>query len=107
MSTSQIHFKSSVYVSFRCIMWARVGLMGSVALGSMFWSQKKNTETSPYELKLIQVLFRHGARTPLKSIPDVLEVRELTSANSMPKVTPYSVFFCLCGLKTVRLKRLG
>lgn len=75
MSSNQIHFKSSVHVSFRCIMWARVGLMGSVALGSMFWSQKNKTETSPYELKLIQVLFRHGARTPLKSIPDVLEVR--------------------------------
>uniref|UniRef100_A0A673KK06 Lysophosphatidic acid phosphatase type 6-like n=1 Tax=Sinocyclocheilus rhinocerous TaxID=307959 RepID=A0A673KK06_9TELE len=56
-------------------MWARVGLMGSVALGSMFWSQKNKTETSPYELKLIQVLFRHGARTPLKSIPDVLEAQ--------------------------------
>uniref|UniRef100_A0A9J7YEL1 Acid phosphatase 6, lysophosphatidic n=1 Tax=Cyprinus carpio carpio TaxID=630221 RepID=A0A9J7YEL1_CYPCA len=56
-------------------MWARVGLMGSVALGSVFWSQKNKTETSPYELKLIQVLFRHGARTPLKSIPDVLEAQ--------------------------------
>lgn len=104
MSTSQIHFKSSVHVSFRCIMWARVGLMGSVALGSMFWSQKNKTETSPYELKLIQVLFRHGARTPLKSIPDVLEVRGLNSVNSMPKVSPYSVFF-FCGLKTVMIKK--
>ncbi|XP_051564912.1 lysophosphatidic acid phosphatase type 6 [Myxocyprinus asiaticus] len=56
-------------------MWARVGLLGSVALGSMFWSQKNKTEPSPYELKLIQVLFRHGARTPLKSIPDVLEAQ--------------------------------
>ncbi|KAA0715693.1 Lysophosphatidic acid phosphatase type 6 [Triplophysa tibetana] len=59
----------------KCIMWARVGLLGSVALGSMVWSQKNKTEVSPYELKLIQVLFRHGARTPLKSIPDVLEAQ--------------------------------
>lgn len=77
-------------------MWARVGLMGSVALGSVFWSQKNKTETSPYELKLIQVLFRHGARTPLKSIPDVLEVRELTSVNSVPKVTPYLFIYFVC-----------
>lgn len=57
-------------------MWARVGLLSSVALGStMFWAQKNKTEESPYELKLIQVLFRHGARTPLKSIPDVLEAQ--------------------------------
>lgn len=67
-------------------MWARVSLMGSVALGSTFWFQKNKVETSPYELKLIQVLFRHGARTPLKSIPDVLEVRKLISVTSMPKV---------------------
>uniref|UniRef100_A0A3P8W040 Acid phosphatase 6, lysophosphatidic n=1 Tax=Cynoglossus semilaevis TaxID=244447 RepID=A0A3P8W040_CYNSE len=47
---------------------ARVGVLGSVsaAFGSMF---------SPYELKLVQVLFRHGARTPLKSIPNVMEVQ--------------------------------
>ncbi|KAK7169178.1 hypothetical protein R3I93_005236 [Phoxinus phoxinus] len=56
-------------------MWARVGLMGSVALGSTFWFKKNKAEQSPYELKLIQVLFRHGARTPLKSIPDVLEAQ--------------------------------
>ncbi len=73
-------------------MWARVGLMGSVALGAMYWSQKNKTETSPYELKLIQVVFRHGARTPLKSIPDVLEVRGMNNVNAMPKVTPYSFF---------------
>ncbi|XP_052004599.1 lysophosphatidic acid phosphatase type 6-like [Xyrauchen texanus] len=70
-------------------MWARVGLLGSVALGSMFWSQKNKTEPSPYELKLLQVLFRHGARTPLKSIPDVLEaqwVPELLEAPTHTKI---------------------
>lgn len=74
-------------------MLARVGAMTTVVLGSaVFWAQQKNTEpvhanldltstpssdqsSSQYELKLVQVLFRHGARTPLKSIPDVLEVR--------------------------------
>lgn len=74
-------------------MLTRVGALTSAVLGSaVFWAQQKNTEpvqatseitshpspdqsSSQYELKLVQVLFRHGARTPLKSIPDVLEVR--------------------------------
>lgn len=70
----------------------KAGLFGSVsvAFGSMWWSQQK-TESDPtaskaspnsadtssaslYELRLVQVLFRHGARTPLKSMPDVIEV---------------------------------
>ncbi|CAN9497670.1 unnamed protein product [Ophioblennius macclurei] len=69
----------------------RAGLFGSVsfAFGSLLWSQQKvdpgevassctsadTSSSSPYELKLVQVLFRHGARTPLKSIPDVMEVQ--------------------------------
>ncbi|XP_048874507.1 lysophosphatidic acid phosphatase type 6 [Brienomyrus brachyistius] len=32
-----------------------------------------NGDPTQLELKLVQVVFRHGARTPLKSIPDVLE----------------------------------
>ncbi|XP_035532012.1 lysophosphatidic acid phosphatase type 6 [Morone saxatilis] len=72
-------------------LWTKAGVLGSVsmAFGSMLWSQKKtepdqtashctSTDTnpsSPYELKLVQVLFRHGARTPLKSIPDVMEAQ--------------------------------
>lgn len=72
-------------------LWMKAGVFGSVsaAFGSMLWSQKKSesdqvassgtsADTHPsslYELKLVQVLFRHGARTPLKSIPDVMEVK--------------------------------
>lgn len=72
-------------------LWTKAGVVGSVsmAFGSMLWSQKKTepdqksssgtgadpNPSSPYELKLVQVLFRHGARTPLKSIPDVMEVQ--------------------------------
>ncbi|XP_073329716.1 lysophosphatidic acid phosphatase type 6 [Pagrus major] len=70
-------------------LWTKAGVVGSVsmAFGSMWWSQKKTepdqvsstsadkNPSSPYELKLVQVLFRHGARTPLKSIPDVMEVQ--------------------------------
>uniref|UniRef100_UPI0037E739D1 lysophosphatidic acid phosphatase type 6 n=1 Tax=Semicossyphus pulcher TaxID=241346 RepID=UPI0037E739D1 len=72
-------------------LWTRASVLGSVsvAFGSLLWSQKKTDSdqaascsasadanpSSPYELKLVQVLFRHGARTPLKSIPDVMEVQ--------------------------------
>ncbi|XP_068185473.1 lysophosphatidic acid phosphatase type 6 [Antennarius striatus] len=71
--------------------WTKSYGFGSVSttLGSLLWSQKKmesdqlasscasddTNPSSPYELKLVQVLFRHGARTPLKSIPDVMEVQ--------------------------------
>lgn len=68
----------------------KAGLLTSVsaAFGSILWSQKTNESSpssgcsatnsdpaSPYELQLVQVLFRHGARTPLKSIPDVMEAQ--------------------------------
>lgn len=68
-------------------LWPRVCIIGSATFGSLLWSQKKTEsdqsactsssadQSSVYELKLVQVLFRHGARTPLKSIPDVIEVR--------------------------------
>uniref|UniRef100_A0A1A7YC34 Acid phosphatase 6, lysophosphatidic n=1 Tax=Iconisemion striatum TaxID=60296 RepID=A0A1A7YC34_9TELE len=81
----------------------KAGLLGSasVALGSVFWPQQK-TESEPvatsppssdpnsssaYELKLVQVLFRHGARTPLKSIPDVLEAQWVPSLLEPPPHT--------------------
>lgn len=64
----------------------KTGIFSSVsaAFGSILWSQKTNDTnqstsssdpTSSYELQLVQVLFRHGARTPLKSIPDVMEAQ--------------------------------
>lgn len=72
-------------------LWTKAGVFGSVsmAFGSILWSQKKTESdqvassgtstvaipSTPYELKLVQVLFRHGARTPLKSIPDVMEAQ--------------------------------
>ncbi|KAJ3592363.1 hypothetical protein NHX12_007490 [Muraenolepis orangiensis] len=83
--------------------WSKAGILGSVsvAFGSMWWSQQKtepdpmasscpseNTRsTSPYELKLVQVLFRHGARTPLKSIPDILEAQWVPSLLDPPAHT--------------------
>lgn len=84
-------------------LWTKAGVLGSVsvAFGSMLWSQKKTepdhvassgtstdaNPSSPYELKLVQVLFRHGARTPLKSIPDVMEAQWLPKLLEPPAHT--------------------
>lgn len=57
-------------------IWRTAKVLGP-ALGALLWSKKHTADSNPssdYELKLVQVLFRHGARTPLKSIPGVMEV---------------------------------
>uniref|UniRef100_A0A8C5LN41 Lysophosphatidic acid phosphatase type 6 n=1 Tax=Leptobrachium leishanense TaxID=445787 RepID=A0A8C5LN41_9ANUR len=59
--------------------WARAGILGSV----LYCARRKSTAYAErkrdgvpigghwreYELKLVQVIYRHGARTPLKPIP--------------------------------------
>ncbi|KAK6485623.1 lysophosphatidic acid phosphatase type 6 [Huso huso] len=64
-------------------IWARIGAVSTAACGAVvYWLQphkrvvqadRGRAHPFPYELKLVQVLFRHGARTPLKSIPDIQE----------------------------------
>ncbi|KAJ8013157.1 hypothetical protein DPEC_G00050370 [Dallia pectoralis] len=84
-------------------LWTKAGAVGSVSLafGSMLWSQKKTqpNQTEPgsapasvktppsYELKMVQVLFRHGARTPLKSIPDIMEAQWVPNLLDPPACT--------------------
>uniref|UniRef100_A0A8C5GH54 Acid phosphatase 6, lysophosphatidic n=1 Tax=Gouania willdenowi TaxID=441366 RepID=A0A8C5GH54_GOUWI len=75
-------------------LWRQAGLFGSVsvAFGSIFWSQQNSippdtTPASPYQLKLVQVVFRHGARTPLKSIPDVMEAQWVPALLEPPSHT--------------------
>ncbi|KAG8547257.1 hypothetical protein GDO81_028727 [Engystomops pustulosus] len=57
-------------------IWARSGLVGSI----FYFLHKKRLalaeqlkqdigQRQDYELKLVQVVYRHGARTPLKPIP--------------------------------------
>lgn len=94
-------------------MLARVGAMTTAILGSaVFWAQRKNTEpeqanldltpsskqsSSQYELKLVQVLFRHGARTPLKSIPDVLEVSFTVKRKREREREIFGLFYFIIG----------
>ncbi|KAJ8246671.1 hypothetical protein GJAV_G00254110 [Gymnothorax javanicus] len=67
----------------------------------MLWSEKKTVpvqtecgklsqkigDQTLYELKLVQVMFRHGARTPLRSIPDVMEAQWVPSMLRVPPHT--------------------
>ncbi|XP_061483971.1 lysophosphatidic acid phosphatase type 6 [Rhineura floridana] len=64
-------------------LWARVGILGTLAycvaskrrvLAEPRRSKTPRSSNDPLELKLVQVLFRHGARTPLRPIPDVEQV---------------------------------
>ncbi|XP_072300633.1 lysophosphatidic acid phosphatase type 6 [Eucyclogobius newberryi] len=86
-------------------LWVKAGVVGSVsaAFGSILWSQQTSESkasrtsspsagdpNSPYELQLVQVLFRHGARTPLKSIPNVMEVQWVTTLLEPPPHTHIS-----------------
>lgn len=105
-----------VYSSAMRNVLGTAGLLGSVsvAFSSMFWSQQKtelkpgssntpSSDTNPdsaYELKLVQVLFRHGARTPLKSIPDVMEVKQVSVCSQLVQtccflMSVYNSLFCL------------
>uniref|UniRef100_A0A6Q2X7K5 Acid phosphatase 6, lysophosphatidic n=1 Tax=Esox lucius TaxID=8010 RepID=A0A6Q2X7K5_ESOLU len=72
-------------------LWTKAGVLGSVsmAFGSILWSQRKTHVKTPpsFELKLVQVLFRHGARTPLKSIPDVMEAQWVPNLLEPPACT--------------------
>ncbi|TNN59319.1 Lysophosphatidic acid phosphatase type 6 [Liparis tanakae] len=84
-------------------LWTKAGVFGSMsaAFGLMLWSQKQadldqaasgdaaapTNPTSPYKLKLVQVLFRHGARTPLKTIPGVMEAQWLPTLLEPPAHT--------------------
>ncbi|XP_072277661.1 lysophosphatidic acid phosphatase type 6 [Pyxicephalus adspersus] len=64
--------------------WLRAGLLGSVVYclhrkrGALAEVKKDSAQMSgvgqEYELKLVQVVFRHGARTPLKPIPHSQQV---------------------------------
>uniref|UniRef100_A0A8C4S2X0 Acid phosphatase n=1 Tax=Erpetoichthys calabaricus TaxID=27687 RepID=A0A8C4S2X0_ERPCA len=75
--------------------WTKRSFFASVtcAVGGAYWLYEKRrisldnvggaARPSEYELKLVQVLFRHGARTPLKSLPGTLQVRDLYTKKSV------------------------
>lgn len=74
-------FFPPIYSAAMRKFWRTVKVVGPT-LAVLLWSKKQTANpnlSSDYELKMVQVLFRHGARTPLKSIPDVMEVRPLLS----------------------------
>lgn len=80
--------------------WARTGLMGTVfyrmhkkrlALAEMKREiGQQDTEGQDYELKLVQVIFRHGARTPLKPIPHNEQVEWSPTLLEAPEHTQFN-----------------
>lgn len=67
-------------------LWARVGVLGTLvccvhstrrALAEPRGGKQPRSSTDQMELKLVQVLFRHGARTPLRPIPSAEQVRRV------------------------------
>ncbi|MBN3300916.1 lysophosphatidic acid phosphatase type 6 [Amia ocellicauda] len=80
-------------------MWMRAGAVSSVVCGALYWFQNRAMQadtgsaktkpctTSHYELKLVQVLFRHGARTPLKALPDIEQAEWVPNLLEVPAHT--------------------
>ena len=71
---------------FKLRMWAPVGVLTSltyclhqrrVALAEPGGADQQNpVDRNLLELKMVQVVFRHGARSPLKPLPQEDQVRE-------------------------------
>ncbi|XP_075449649.1 lysophosphatidic acid phosphatase type 6 [Ascaphus truei] len=80
-------------------VWARAGIVGSafyclhrknVALAELRRDAARLvSEGREYELKLVQVIFRHGARTPLKPIPHKEQVEWSPTLLDAPEYTQF------------------
>ncbi|XP_062982852.1 lysophosphatidic acid phosphatase type 6 [Elgaria multicarinata webbii] len=84
-------------------LWARVGILGTLAycvhskgraLAEPVRSRAPggggdSSSNDPLELKLVLVLFRHGARTPLRPIPDVEQVEWNRALLEIPAQTEF------------------
>ncbi|XP_070606339.1 lysophosphatidic acid phosphatase type 6 isoform X2 [Erythrolamprus reginae] len=80
-------------------LWARIGIVGVLSCYAhrnrtvLAQAAKSDGESGRPELKLVQVLFRHGARTPLRPIPGVEQVAWDPTLLEIPPQTkfPYIV----------------
>ncbi|XP_066475237.1 lysophosphatidic acid phosphatase type 6 isoform X2 [Tiliqua scincoides] len=80
-------------------LWARVGVLGTLvccvhstrrALAEPRGSrQPRGSSRERMELKLVQVLFRHGARTPLRPIPGAEQVKWDPALLEIPDQTKF------------------
>ncbi|XP_039599604.1 lysophosphatidic acid phosphatase type 6 isoform X2 [Polypterus senegalus] len=82
--------------------WTKGSFFATVtcAVAGAYWLYEKRrisldtvggaARPSEYELKLVQVLFRHGARTPLKSLPGTLQAEWIVDLLQVPPHTKFS-----------------
>lgn len=76
-------------------LWARTGILGALACyvhgrrRALAESSRKFGDKDQPELKLVLVLFRHGARTPLRAIPDVEQVEWDPALLEIPAETEF------------------
>lgn len=59
-------------------VWAPLGIVGTLVFGlqqrRVARAEPQAVEHRPLELKMVQVVFRHGARSPLKPLPHTEQV---------------------------------
>uniref|UniRef100_A0A8C8VF55 Lysophosphatidic acid phosphatase type 6 n=1 Tax=Pelusios castaneus TaxID=367368 RepID=A0A8C8VF55_9SAUR len=80
-------------------LWARVGVLGTLAfcvhhrreaLAELKRDGNQHSSDSPQlQLKLVQVIFRHGARTPLRPIPKAEQVEWHPTLLEVPSQTQF------------------
>ncbi|XP_049638240.1 lysophosphatidic acid phosphatase type 6 [Suncus etruscus] len=77
-------------------VWAPVGILGSVALGfqqrRVALAEPQSVERRPLELKKVLVVFRHGARSPLKLLPPMEQSQQVDWNPQLLEVPPQTQF---------------
>uniref|UniRef100_F7EFL7 Lysophosphatidic acid phosphatase type 6 n=1 Tax=Monodelphis domestica TaxID=13616 RepID=F7EFL7_MONDO len=68
---------------FSVRVWAPVGVLTSLA----YCLHQRKVDPQQLQLKMVQVVFRHGARTPLKPLPQVEQVEWNPSLLEIPDKT--------------------
>ncbi|XP_054996395.1 lysophosphatidic acid phosphatase type 6 isoform X3 [Sorex araneus] len=76
--------------------WAPLGILGSLALGLQqrreARAESQPEERRPLELKMVQVVYRHGARSPLKLLPHTEQSQQVDWKPQLLEVPPQTQF---------------
>ncbi|XP_055979083.1 lysophosphatidic acid phosphatase type 6 isoform X1 [Sorex fumeus] len=76
--------------------WAPLGILGSLALSlqqrRVARAESQPAERCPLELKMVQVIYRHGARSPLKLLPHTEQSQQVDWNPQLLEVPPQTQF---------------